>query len=371
MDKQNIDKMKELMRRENFDAIVAITPENVLYSTGSYIITQKFLRDRLGIAVFPLEGDPVFIVCSIEESLAREESWISDIRTYVEFQESPIDFLADVLEELQVNRGSIGMELDYLSVKYWEQFQKRLPDAKVAECKEIFSDVKMIKTAKEIELLAKGARVTRKAVEAAFITAKPGDSEKKIANAIMKSLIEQGADEVPFAVFGSGDRTMLVHPFALEEKPVVDGDFIRIDVGGLFSGYYSDLARTVGVGSPDREKVEVYKKLSGIQKTVIENAHVGKKISDLYHLCANLYAENGLDFKMPHIGHGLGTELHEKPVINPLNHNLLEENMILNVEPLVFFKGTGFHVEDLILISADGPQVLTGATLGEEMFIIN
>ena len=118
MDDNRLDRMKALMEEQQLDALVAITPENVLYTTGSYIATQKHIRDRLAISVFTQERAPVFIVCGIEESLAKEESWIEDVRTYIEFQASPIDLLVDVLKEWHLENGMVGMELNYLSVKY-------------------------------------------------------------------------------------------------------------------------------------------------------------------------------------------------------------------------------------------------------------
>lgn len=97
--KERSKRLKEVMIQKGMDVLVAISPENVLYSTGAYIITQRSLRDRLEISIIPQDGEAAFVVCGIEESLAREESWIEDLRPYVEFKESPIKFLADVLIE--------------------------------------------------------------------------------------------------------------------------------------------------------------------------------------------------------------------------------------------------------------------------------
>ena len=84
--KERNERIKKLMRKKDMDAVVALSLENVFYATGAYIMTQRALRDRLEIAVFPKKGEPVFIVCKIEERLAKEETWIEDMRTYIELK---------------------------------------------------------------------------------------------------------------------------------------------------------------------------------------------------------------------------------------------------------------------------------------------
>ena len=80
---------KPYMEQENLDAVVAISPENVLYFAETYIQTQTSIRDRLAIAVMPLASDPAMIACKIEEPTVEAETWIKDRRYYVEAQRSP------------------------------------------------------------------------------------------------------------------------------------------------------------------------------------------------------------------------------------------------------------------------------------------
>src|SRR5687768_14726406 len=89
----------EGMDAAGLDALVAFSPEGSLYISGSFSPELHFVRDRFGMVVVPREGDPTYIVCNIDEPLARSASWLVDIRTYVEHATSPIDALGAVLEE--------------------------------------------------------------------------------------------------------------------------------------------------------------------------------------------------------------------------------------------------------------------------------
>ncbi|HBY96049.1 MAG: aminopeptidase P family N-terminal domain-containing protein [Ardenticatenaceae bacterium] len=95
----NRPRLEALLAASDFDAIVATSFKNVYYLPGALIETQRRIPLRLGIVVWPRHGEPTLIVGDIEEGLARRESHLADVRAYVEFRTSPIDALAQVLEE--------------------------------------------------------------------------------------------------------------------------------------------------------------------------------------------------------------------------------------------------------------------------------
>lgn len=365
----DLQKLKEIMKTRGLDALVAVSPENVYYSAKTYIMTQKSLRERLAYAVFPIDSDPVLIVCGIEESLARAESWIKDIRTYVEFKQTPTDLLISVLKEKKLANSRIGFEKRYQNMEFVEVINKNLSGVQVEECDSIFDYLRAFKTIEEVEILEKGARVTLDAIKYVFSNAKPGDTERKLATEMIKLIFDQGADETGFMVLGTGKRSSIIHPVP-EEIPLQKGDIVRVDFGGLFKNYYSDVARTAVVGQPTKRQEHVLRSLVKIEKTVIDNAKAGVRFSFLYNLCKELFTQYDLPFFMPHIGHGMGIGLHEDPMISPLNDNELKENMILNIEPVCIDGEFGYHFEDLILVTKDGPRVLTGETFSFEPIII-
>jgi len=365
--KKRTEKIINALKKNKIDALVALSLENVYYLTGAYIMTQKDLPDRLEIPVFSVNSDPIFIVCKIEESLVRKESWIKDVRGYIEFQESPIQFLVEALIELGLKEGHIGIEKNYITSLYFEELNNALPKAEFINCRDIFEEVRMIKDKGEIEILAKGAKATRKAVDAAFITAKPGDTERQLANQVTINLLNQGADKLDFICLGTGYRSQLTHPIPAD-IPLILGDILKIDFGGVFSGYLSDLARTAVIGKPSLKQYDIYKKLREIQKEVIEYMKIGVRLCDIYQKCKDLFGKKGkLPFDMPHIGHGLGIGPHERPMINPISEDVLQENMVINVEPLVILKDYGYHVEDLVLITKNGAEILTGSDLSQDI----
>ena len=93
------ERLKKVLEKEKLDVVVALSPENTLYFAETYILTQASIRDRLEIAVLPLEKEPYMIGCSIEQPTIESETWITDRYFYTEFLENPIEILADVLKK--------------------------------------------------------------------------------------------------------------------------------------------------------------------------------------------------------------------------------------------------------------------------------
>lgn len=367
----DVDHLRKLMKEEEIDVLIALSPENVLYSSGANIITQTMLRERLALTVFTQTEEPTLIVCSIEESLVREDSWIKDVRTYTEFKESPIETLVNVLNEKGLKNPMIAIEKKYLSLHFYEELVERLNHTQFYPSEIIFDRLRAIKNPVEIDILRYAATVTREAMDEVFSNVKHGDTEKQVANRLTNALFEKGADEHAFIVLSTGKRSKIIHPDP-QDIPIEAGDVIKVDFGGKFNGYYSDVARTYIVGESTERKRYVLSSLAEIHQELIKSAKVGVRFADLYYLCKERFQEKGLAFTMPHIGHSMGIALHEEPIISPLNQSVLEENMILNIEPICIDEesDSGYHLEDLVLITKDGPEVLTGSSLTEHPIIV-
>ncbi len=358
------------MTNTELDALIAISPENVLYTSGCYIHTQKLIRDRLAMTVLPKDGEPTFIVCNIEESLARRESWIKDIRAYVEFETSPVDLLADVLKEKGLQGRRLGIDKMYIQVDYFQRLVNQMPDTTFNGNDYIFSRMRMLKTSKEINLLQKAAIATERSIHAGFEISEEGDNERSIALNIGQNMMRLGADQIEFLVVAAGNNTAVAH-HTPGEKKIKKGDIIRTDIGGTYSNYLSDVVRMAVVDKPSEKQKKIYEKLVSIQREIIENMLPGVQACSLYNLCKKKFNEAGFTFYMPHIGHGLGMMVHEEPIIHPFNKETLQENMLICIEPIHFIPGIeGYHIEDLVAITKDGAKILSNYTNTDEMVVI-
>lgn len=361
------------MHSNGLDAVVVASPENVFYSTGCRIITQITIRDRMAIVLIPFNDEPILIVCETERLQAKIESRIREIRFYTEFKHSPINLLGTILNERGLQESRLGIEMNYISALDLQRLRKKTPNVEFRHCENIFDSMRMIKSEEEIEIMKRAARATRKSIYDAFDATQRGDTELSIAKRMITKLVKGGADATfcpcYFLVLGSGRRTPIAHA-APTDRRIREGELLRVDFGGMFSGYVSDAAAMAVVGKPANRQSRVYRKLVQSHERIIDKIRPGISSAHLYDLCREVFRQNDLPFRVPHIGHSIGLNVHERPMIQPFSIETIRRNMILNIEPSTVPVGGRefYHIEDTVLVTNDGVELLT--EIQQELFCI-
>lgn len=365
--KPNLERLHALPKQRGLDAVIAMSPENFAYVSGVFILTVGLIRPRQAFAIVPAEGDPTLVICSIETSLAKEEGWIEDIRTYTEFADDPIDALTDALQRKGLASGRIGIDLDYLPATSFERLQKAMPQARFVNTTDDIAKIRAIKTPQEVAFLENAAKQTHRAVLDAMMASRLGETERVMADRIANGIIGNGADGTLFLCFASGDRTPQAHGYATERVPQ-PGEIIRFDVGGTYGQWASDFARTYSAGSPTALQRDTYAKLRKVHAATIDMVKPGVLAEDVFFFCRDQFQTMGLKFSMPHVGHSFGVELHENPMLRPGDKTVLAEGMVINVEPAVMDEeGAMYHIEDLFVITPTGHRLLTLGLPPEEL----
>lgn len=359
------------LAESGLDAVVSVSQTNVIYTSGAVISTQTSIPDRLAMTLLPKDGEDAILVCNIERGLVKNESWIEDVRYYREFVRSPMDLLAEVLTERGLARGRIGIEKRYLTAAYHEQLLELLPEAKIEGCDDLLEQVRSIKTKGEIDKFGQVNVAAERAIIEAFGETKAGDTDKDLLELILDKVAGLGANDMRFAIVGTGDQSHLAHP-EVRSKPLEPGDLIRVDIGADFNGYCSDVARMAVVGEPSEAQKEMYRKHRAVQRGAIDQLRPGVKACDVYQYCVDAYAKAGIDYGLPHVGHGFGLAGHEFPMLQPYNCAELRPDMLICVEPAYLDDKDlgGYQVEDLVLVTDDAPEILTTYSDTRDLFVI-
>ena len=366
----DVRRVEQSLAQSDFDAVIAVSPDNVRYVGDVHISTQASIRDRLALIVWPKGRDPVFVVCLVEEGYVRATSWISDIRSYKEFVVKPMDLVAEVLAELGLAEAKVGCELDYLAALYADQLRARLPKLRLAPCTGLFLRARMIKTPRELEILRHAYRATEKALLSVYATVRVGETEKSMANRLADALMHSGADLVAYLHINAGANTGYPH-MAPAGYQVQQGDIIKADVGAWYSEYITNVGRTAKVGEPTAEDQSYWTRLRAIHHQIIDMVRPGNNGRQLFAKAGELYAAADLPFPYAHNGHGVGLLVHEHPLISPHDEIPFEAGMVTTVETRVRWVGkVGYHMEDLIEVTEGAPRLLSDAFDNERIFVI-
>jgi ectoine hydrolase len=353
-------KTRRAMAERGLDAVVATSPENVAYASGAAPPSQKTVRSRLAAAIIPAEGETEVIAVALEGPVVRTQSRLDSIQLYQEFVEDPIEVFAQSLRRRGLDQGTVGVEETHLSHADYSKLAATLPKARFVPVDEFFSDLRIVKTAAEIEAIRDIGAAAVRIHDDVCATFGAGATEREIANFVAERYAEEGGDGLTMLVVGSGPRSAAVNAPATS-RVLEQGDMLRLDIIGTKAHYHSDVARTAVVGEPTDEQQQVYDLLLDVHRRCLEALRPGVLSSDVYRIYRE--AMKAADLPPYHfVGHGLGITLHEEPFVNELKSIPLEEGMVLCIEPLTLLEGRfGIQIEDEVLITADGYEPFSEA----------
>jgi Xaa-Pro aminopeptidase len=161
-------------------------------------------------------------------------------------------------------------------------------------------------------------------------------------------------------IVASGERSALPHGRASAAKLPRRG-FVTLDFGVMLDGYCSDMTRTVHLGKARSGEREVYDAVLEAQEAAVSAVAPGVSVGEVDEAARSVLRRSGLDVYFTHsTGHGVGLEIHEGPRIAAKQTQVLEQGMVITIEPGVYQPGQfGVRIEDMVLVTAKGGEVLT------------
>ena len=230
---------------------------------------------------------------------------------------------------------------------------------------------RMKKSEKEIEIIKKAIEISDIAFTEVLGIIKEGVSEKEIAAHLEYTQRKLGASDRSFdTIVASGLRSAMPHGVASDKKIQKD-EFITMDFGAYYDGYVSDITRTVYYGQniTNRHR-EVYNTVLAGQLLGIKTIKAGMYTDEVDKAVRDFFESKNLGEYFGHgLGHGIGLEIHELPYLSKSQHLELEENMIVTVEPGLYFDGFGgARIEDDVVVTKNGCEVLNKSQ--KELIII-
>lgn len=225
-------------------------------------------------------------------------------------------------------------------------------------------DLRNVKDEKEIKNIEKACEIASKCYKHIINFVKVGMKEKEIENELISYMKSLGASKESFAtIVASGKRGALPHGVA-SNKRVKKGEFITLDYGCIYNGYCSDITRTFSLGEASKELKKIYKIVKEAQSLAINGVKEGIRASEIDKLARDYITSKGYGRYFTHsTGHGLGIEVHDPIAVSTSSKIILEENMVITIEPGIYIDGLGgVRIEDDVLVTKDGYKILTKAS---------
>lgn len=292
-----------------------------------------------------------------EQSAAEVKGWEIVIAKKRLFDElPPLGLFSDGFK--------LGFEPDHLTYDGYQRLREVLPKTELTPIKGKVEGLKSVKDEGEIQLIRETAKIADEAFSEILGLIHPGVKEIELATELDYRMKRKGAAKTSFeTIVASGWRAALPHGLPTE-KEIKQGEMVIIDFGANYRGYCSDCTRTVFLGKPKEKQREIYELVRRAQKAGLEGAKAGIKASELDGISRQIIEEAGFGPNFGHsLGHGVGTLVHEEPRISALNEEVLQEGMVVTIEPGVYLPDWGgVRIEDMVVIRRNGCELLTSLT---------
>ena len=228
----------------------------------------------------------------------------------------------------------------------------------------LLARLREIKDVTELAALRSAAELGCRLFDEALETLVPGATEAEVASSLEYKAKLAGAQAMSFeTIVAAGVRSSLPHGRATSAKLPRSG-FVTLDFGVVLGGYCSDMTRTVHVGKLRREERDVYDSVLEAQQTALAAVRPGVKAGDVDEAARGVFRRDKLDSYFIHsTGHGVGLEIHEGPRLGAKQEQVLEQGMVITIEPGLYLPGRfGVRIEDMVLVTRNGGEVLTTST---------
>lgn len=360
--------LQDLMAASGLDAVLATNHQNVNYFSGITSILAGlpggYGNVRPLIVLLPAVGDPVVIVQFTDYGNAEANSWIRDVRSWVDLPFNT-DLLESVLREKGLVKSRIGMEFSrelHLGIPYndFQTLKSRQPEIDFVDASDLIWQLRMVKSKAEIERVRSAARITAKSLRQNLPLIEEGMTEREISSAIAQDLLKNGADKFNYVSSLAGNGTYDRFCQLPTDRKVKKGELLWCDLSAIYRDYCSDMSSFVVVGGANDE----YRKLSDLSRSVhlqaVSYMRPGLKAKDVMTFVGKAYEDAGFgwNFNIGRCGHGVGLELGEQPSLDANSDVVLQPGMTLAFEPAILDDRGVFNMEEDILITEDGCEIL-------------
>ena len=364
------------MAERSIDVMLLTTEPEVRYFTG--FKTLFWLSPtRPWFVVVPAAGKPVAIIPSIGDSL-MSSTWIDDVRVWSSPNpdDDGVSLLVEALRELGGANATIGTPMGpethiRMPAADFENVRSQLGDANWVDTTDIVSGLRMVKSENEIAKVAHVCRIVSDAFDGLPNLISIGDTEQQAFAKFRIDILQRGADDVPYLVGSTGPGGFDDIIKSPTDRVIGDGDLLLFDTGSVYDGYFSDFDRNFAFGSADDAAKRAYEVVWRSTEAGLAAVKPGATTSDLWSAMMRVIDEEGSPSgkaseaatpknSVGRMGHGLGMQVTEWPSHTASDDTVLQEGMVLTLEPgYSWAPGKMMVHEENLVVRADGAELLS------------
>ena len=348
-----MSKLREKLGLANLQGMIVSNPVNIKY-------------------LINIEAEGILLLTRKENIFITDGRYIEEVNSNITIEDeiTVYDVKSLCMEDYEnffLFCENVGFEEKYVTYESYKKMME-MYKSNLIETEGIIEKIRGVKTGEEIEYIKKACELTDLCFSHLTKFIKVGMTELEIAMEIEKFFRESGTDGLAFpSIVASGNNSSKPHAIP-SDREIESNDIILIDMGCKYKGYCSDMTRTIFVGSIPENVKKIYDYVLKNQQIVLREIREGRAVKDIAKVSECDFEMIG--FSLIHaLGHGVGLETHEIPILSSKSNIVLKENTVLAVEPGLYIYGKfGVRIEDTVLVTKNGCISLTKS--GKDYIII-
>lgn len=349
-----------LMANLGIDALLLTTEPEVRYFSGFHTLFWQS-PTRPWFIYVPKVGKPIAVIPEIGAELMGT-TWLDDIRTWS--APNPVDdgisLLQDLIKSDLGSKGSVGVPMGHethmrMPLTDFNNLKAQLPGINFIDATFVIRELRMIKSEIEIQKITHICQIASKTFAQGDELFFAGQPLQESFRSFKLACLANGADDVPYLVGGAGAggyRDVISPP---SPTPLERGDILMLDTGAVFDGYYCDFDRNYAIGSADDASKTAHDVLWRATEVGRRAMIPGATCREVYESMQRVIQEfDSSPNDVGRLGHGLGMQLTEWPSLAAFDDTVLQENMVMTLEPSLSYGAGRLMVHEENLVIKDG-----------------
>ncbi len=353
------------MQEQGLSAILLNTEPEVRYFSG---FLSQFWQSptRPWFMIIPASGKPIAVIPEIGRA-CMSNTWVKDIRTWdaPNPDDDGVSLLADTLSEIAGSNCTIGVMKGAEShlrmpLADYERLVTLLKGNPIQDCNELFRGLRVVKSEAEIDKIRYAAQAASRAFLQVPEFVSMGMSDRETFQAMKHELLNQGVDDVSYLVGGSGSGGYgdIISPPS--QRKLQSGDVVILDTGCIWDGYFCDFDQNYSIDMPSEEVADAHRIIWDATAAGLEICKPGTPCAELFQTMNKAMGLGDDAGSVGRLGHGLGMQLTEHPSHAAFDQTVLQEGMVLTLEPgYEFAPGKMMVHEENIVVRAYGAELLS------------
>jgi Xaa-Pro aminopeptidase len=355
---ERVARLREGVAAVELDGLVVSAPADVFYLSG--------FRGSSGVLLIAPGRAMLFSDFRYRLQAAQQAPGFE----FVEVKRRLLGTLGEVAKANGVRR--LGFDPTHLTCAQNEELATGAEGVDLSPAAGLVGALRAVKSPEEVDCIRAAAQLADQALSHLVTLLQPGARERDIALAAEFVMRRAGAEAAAFdLIIASGPNSALPHA-ETTDRELQPGDLVVVDIGARLHGYCSDMTRTYAVCEAPPRLRDIYRLVYQAQRQAAAAVRPGAVCGELDRMARTLIEEAGYGDCFGHgLGHGVGLEVHEAPRLRKDEQAELVPGNVITVEPAIYLPEIGgVRLEDLLVVTQNGADVLTGSPMPSELPVI-